>query len=325
MISSNDTPMLFPELDLDPIKEKLMHESGEGWSAEQADAVEVEYRRFLYLMKMFPTEETAPLVEVDVFWHYHILDTMKYAADCEQVFGHFLHHFPYVGMRGEGDDAVREQAGDRMRELYEQTFGDGYGAREDAGKPPHGAAGNALQQAWCGVAAKAIGKRAWCGVAKPGDVKLAWCGVASKAANDKLAWCGVASKAANDKLAWCGVASKAANDKLAWCGVAKPSDVKLAWCGVASKTANDKLAWCGVASKAANDKTAWCGVAKPGDVKLAWCGVATKAVNDKLAWCGVASKAANDKLAWCGVAVKATCESSENGESYSEAPALLAA
>jgi hypothetical protein len=33
------------ELDLDPIKVKLMHgESGEGWSLEKASAVEVEYR-----------------------------------------------------------------------------------------------------------------------------------------------------------------------------------------------------------------------------------------------------------------------------------------
>jgi hypothetical protein len=82
-------------LDLEPIKVKLMHEeSGEGWTLERANAVEFEYRRFLYLMKKFPNEQTAPLVDVDTFWHYHILDTMKYAADCEAVFGYFLHHFP---------------------------------------------------------------------------------------------------------------------------------------------------------------------------------------------------------------------------------------
>ena len=73
-------------LDLDPIKVKLMHkESGEGWSLERANAVEFEYRRFLTLMKKYPHEQTSPLVDVDTFWHYHILDTMKYAADCEAV------------------------------------------------------------------------------------------------------------------------------------------------------------------------------------------------------------------------------------------------
>jgi hypothetical protein len=115
------------ELDLEPIKVKLMHEeSGEGWTLEKADAVEFEYRRFLYLMKMYPDEQTAPLVDVDTFWHYHILDTMKYAADCAKAFGYFLHHFPYIGLRGEDDVAAHRRVGDRMKELYEETFGEAY-------------------------------------------------------------------------------------------------------------------------------------------------------------------------------------------------------
>ena len=114
-------------LDLEPIKVKLMHEeSGEGWSLERANAVEFEYRRFLFLMKKFPNEQTAPLVDVDTFWHYHILDTMKYAVDCDTVFGHFLHHFPYIGLRGEDDEAAHIRVGERMKELYEETFGVDY-------------------------------------------------------------------------------------------------------------------------------------------------------------------------------------------------------
>jgi hypothetical protein len=116
------------ELDLEPIKAKLMHAaSGEGWSRDKADAVEKEYRRFLCLMKMYPHEDTAPLVDVD-FWHYHILDTMKYARDCERVFGYFLHHYPYVGMRGGDDAQFRLDSGERMRTLYETTFGEAYPA-----------------------------------------------------------------------------------------------------------------------------------------------------------------------------------------------------
>jgi len=116
------------ELDLEPIKMKLMHvESGEGWSLEKVNAVEKEYRRFLCLMKLFPEEDTSPLADVDTFWHYHILDTMKYATDCERVFGYFLHHYPYVGMDGsEEDEQFRLDSGDRMRDLYEATFGEAY-------------------------------------------------------------------------------------------------------------------------------------------------------------------------------------------------------
>jgi hypothetical protein len=126
-MNANDLFNSVMQLDLEPIKTKLMHgPSGEGWSLEKANAVEKEYRRFLCLMKLYPDEDTAPLVDVDTFWHYHILDTMKYAADCEQAFGYFLHHYPYVGMGDEDDQQFRLDSGDRMRELYEATFGDAY-------------------------------------------------------------------------------------------------------------------------------------------------------------------------------------------------------
>jgi hypothetical protein len=127
MTFQNDDFAIIASLDLDPIKVKLMHkESGEGWSLEQARAVEFEYRRFLYLMKKFPREAAAPSFDVDIFWHYHILDTMKYAQDCRAVFGYFLHHFPYIGLRGEDDLVAHHRVGERMRELYEETFGEDY-------------------------------------------------------------------------------------------------------------------------------------------------------------------------------------------------------
>lgn len=114
------------ELDLVPVKVKLMHESGEGWTPEQADAVELEYRRFLYLMMKFPHEQTSPGHDVDIFWHYHILDTAKYAADCQRAFGYFVHHYPYLGMGGDSPLKELQAAGERMRQLYEQTFGASY-------------------------------------------------------------------------------------------------------------------------------------------------------------------------------------------------------
>ncbi|KAB8047394.1 hypothetical protein GCN78_22570 [Janthinobacterium rivuli] len=144
-MDTNDSFKAIADLNLDAIKVKLMHrESGEGWSLEKANAVEFEYRRFLILMKQFPEEETAPLMDVDTFWHYHILDTLKYAADCEQVFGYFLHHFPYIGLRGEDDEAAHHRVGERMKQLYEQTFGEDYIRAETA------YSGRAVQAAYSG-------------------------------------------------------------------------------------------------------------------------------------------------------------------------------
>ena len=112
-------------LDLDCIKLKLMDaKEGQGWSREYADRMELAYRRFLTLMVKFPGETIAPSRDVDKFWHGHILDTMKYAEDCERVFGYFLHHFPYFGMRGEEDARNLASAAERLHELYEREFGE---------------------------------------------------------------------------------------------------------------------------------------------------------------------------------------------------------
>lgn len=221
-------------LNFDAIKTKLMHgASGEGWSAAHANAVEIEYRRFLTLMKLYPNEANAPLVDVDTFWHYHILDTAKYAADCAAVFGYFLHHYPYLGMQGADSDADRAAAGARTGELYAATFG----ASPTAPAP--------ADAAWCGAAAAAL---AWCGAAtaEPAGQALAWCGAAT---NQKLAWCGASSAA--KQLAWCGAASSAPVRQLAWCGAAtsEAAGQTLAWCGAAnSAPAKQTLAWCGAAT-----------------------------------------------------------------------------
>jgi hypothetical protein len=270
MISNNDFALI-AALDLNPIKTKLMHkESGEGWPLERASAIETEYRRFLYLMKVFPQVQTAPLVDVDTFWHYHILDTMKYARDCEQAFGYFLHHYPYLGMAGENGVEMKQQAGEHMRELYESTFGVSYVRPLRTDGAPEAAD---VQTAWTPDMGEAANS-AWCvspGIVKAADVQSAWCvspGII-KASDVQSAWCvspGIV-KAADVQSAWCvspGIV-KAADVQTAWCvspGIVKAADVQTAWCvspGII---------------KAADVQTAWCvspGVVKAADVQTAWC------------------------------------------------------
>ena len=155
-------------IDLDRIKTKLCHvESGEGWSRACADAVEIEYRRFLYLMKAYPNEQTVPNVEVDIFWHYHILDTVKYAADCAAAFGYFLHHDPSVGLAGASEALERTERAARLDSLYRATFGP---AADD-------------KNAYCGRLSAA-----YCGAAKP---VIAWRQLAADV--NVAAWCGMAT------------------------------------------------------------------------------------------------------------------------------------
>ncbi len=84
--SLEDREARIKNLNLDPIKVKLMdHDEGEGWSREQCDIAEKWYKRFLLLNYMYPKRSIVPTKEIDLIWHYHILDTQKYAEDCERV------------------------------------------------------------------------------------------------------------------------------------------------------------------------------------------------------------------------------------------------
>lgn len=116
-------------LDLSMIKRKLQDpEEGLGWSAEECEEVEVEYKRYLTLKRAYPEQEIVPNQQVDKFWHYHILDTQKYAEDCQVLFGYFLHHYPYFGMNGPEDEQALANAFAETAALYEAHFGAGYAA-----------------------------------------------------------------------------------------------------------------------------------------------------------------------------------------------------
>jgi hypothetical protein len=113
------------DLDLEMIKLKLMDpDEGEGWTREYADQVCEEYRKFLALTRAYPDLAIVPSGPVDKFWHNHILDTQKYGPDCEEVFGFFLHHFPYFGMRGEEDLANLNASWENTIDAYRRHFGE---------------------------------------------------------------------------------------------------------------------------------------------------------------------------------------------------------
>lgn len=112
-------------LDLEPIVYKLTHpEPGEPClTLAQADADVALYRCFLKLCLLYPDLTVVPTRSIDHVWHTHMLDTSKYRADCDHVFGRFLDHFPYAGLRGEDDQRVWLAAFAQTRHLFRQHFG----------------------------------------------------------------------------------------------------------------------------------------------------------------------------------------------------------
>jgi hypothetical protein len=132
-------------LDLSNVKMKLADsEEGPGLSTDYIELMEAEYRKFLGLQLLYPGADIVPCKLVDEMWHRHILDTAAYREDCDAIFGRFLDHFPYFGMRGEEDAQA-------LHDAYADTL-DRY--RDAVGEPP--------ADTWITVDASAKCKRTAC-------------------------------------------------------------------------------------------------------------------------------------------------------------------
>jgi len=112
-------------LDLEPVVFKLMHpEPGSiKLSLSDADHAVALYRDFLMLSALVPDATLVPNRLLDQVWHAHLLDTAKYRADCDHVFGRFVDHFPYAGLRGEADRQMWNADFARTRLLFNEYFG----------------------------------------------------------------------------------------------------------------------------------------------------------------------------------------------------------
>ncbi|MEA3121417.1 MAG: hypothetical protein QOH33_972 [Paraburkholderia sp.] len=111
------------ELDFERIKAKLLHRHRGAMTSDAVAHAEAGYRQFLKLTAKFPEMPVVPSEAVDEFWHMHILDTQRYAADCERIFGYIVHHDPYMGIDGEEDEELLLDAAARSDTLLAREFG----------------------------------------------------------------------------------------------------------------------------------------------------------------------------------------------------------
>ena len=123
MLYADGIHPLVAAIDFNRLKWKLTESGEPKMSHEKCDLAEREYRRFLTLKKLYPAAELVPNKVLDEFWHAHILDTASYHKDCEAVFGHYLHHFPYFGIYGEDDYQNLVDAFESTKTLYRRHFG----------------------------------------------------------------------------------------------------------------------------------------------------------------------------------------------------------
>jgi len=180
-------------LDLESVKLRVMDAKlGEGWTREYADSIEAAYKNYLKMLVKYPddAEDIMLSEDVDEFWHTHILQTVKYAEDCHNTFGNFLHHAPHIGEVTPADLDRRELLSERTRNLYEREFGGVQGA----------------EAAWSGQAIRAKGA-AYSGASINGKA-AAYSGASMVAAN--AAYSGASIRAANSAYSGATIDAKKA-------------------------------------------------------------------------------------------------------------------
>lgn len=111
------------QIDLSRISKKLQYDDPDYWTDETIAEAEESYRRFLALNLLYPDETLAVNKMLDDYWHNHILDTQKYAEDCDLLFGSLLHHYPYFGLPGEEDEGENVPAFAVTQRIWEEAFG----------------------------------------------------------------------------------------------------------------------------------------------------------------------------------------------------------
>lgn len=102
-------------IDLSKVMEHVREDTGLG-DADLARAEDL-YRKFLTLCAQKPEMNIVPPRLVDAVWHAHITFTRQYMADCELLFGSYMHHNPGIG------EEASEQGFAETVKTYQNAFG----------------------------------------------------------------------------------------------------------------------------------------------------------------------------------------------------------
>lgn len=111
-LSTEEKVAAIKALDLSLVRTKCAERND--WGSERALRAETEYREFLTILAEHPRETISPWSkDLDLFWHEHILDTKRYAEDCQRIFGKMVDHDPHIAT-----DASRHRDAIKRTHVY---------------------------------------------------------------------------------------------------------------------------------------------------------------------------------------------------------------
>lgn len=117
----NDRTINETVLDLEIVKEHILHRTSLGWTREKIEKIEIWYRRFLYIRLNEKEATLVPTNDIDEFWHIHILYTNKYYNDCKNIFSYIVQHNPIVQPNKEEDTLLKKNFNNSLK-LFKKHY-----------------------------------------------------------------------------------------------------------------------------------------------------------------------------------------------------------
>ncbi|SKB31050.1 glycine-rich domain-containing protein [Malaciobacter marinus] len=118
----NEAYKLVETLDFTLAIEKLQTQSTGGWTKKRAIKAVNDYKKYLAITKVLDGYQLVPNGDIDEIWHYHIMDTRQYVKDCYEIFGGFLHHYPYFGMIDEENEKKWLETQEVSQNIWKNLF-----------------------------------------------------------------------------------------------------------------------------------------------------------------------------------------------------------
>lgn len=102
-----------------------------GQTRESLTHAQVRYEKFLCLCAKNPDRSLAPTRDIDMMWHFHMLNPRSYVNDCFKLFGDILDHDGGFGSTPEEEPELR-RVFEETAQLWRQEFNEEYRTQHPA-------------------------------------------------------------------------------------------------------------------------------------------------------------------------------------------------
>ncbi|CAF1421944.1 unnamed protein product [Rotaria sp. Silwood1] len=117
---------MFDTLKNVPVEHSYYHSSKEiDLSVGAMKRLMKSYERFLYMAAKYPLIDgngfVPPTYAIDIMWHSHMQEPLKYIADCHRLVGYVIYHAPWPII----EDNTMKKSQEKTNQIWKDEFGSG--------------------------------------------------------------------------------------------------------------------------------------------------------------------------------------------------------